>query len=99
MTPGWVGQVGGQSVEPVECGGSGDGAPVAPPGGGGCAVVSDAGGDADQLGDVGAEDLGDPVVDLRAGLVVAPAQAVADAGERGFGGRQGAFAGLGHGAG
>lgn len=43
--------------------------------------------------------LGDPVVDLLFGLVVAPAEAVADSGERVLGGGQGAFAGLGDGGG
>ena len=46
-----------------------------------------------------ADDLGDPVVDLLSGLVVAPAEAVADAGERVFGRGQGAFAGVGDGGG
>ena len=45
------------------------------------------------------DDLGDPVVDLLVGLVVAPAEAVADSGERVFGGGQGAVAGVGDGGG
>jgi len=82
-----VGGCGGQSAR------------VAAPGDGGGAVAGGAGGDGDQLGDVGPEDLGDPVVDLLLRLVVAPAAAVADAGERGLGAGQGAVAGLGDGAG
>ena len=61
---GWVGQVGGQGVKPVEGGGGGEGARVAAPGDGGGAVGGGAGGDGDQLGDVFADDGGDPVVDL-----------------------------------
>ena len=92
---GWVGQVGGQGIPPVEVGCGGQSARVAAPGDGGGAVGGGAGGDGDQLGDVGTEDLGDPVVDLLLSLVVAPAAAVADAGERGLGAGQGAVAGLG----
>ena len=76
--PGWVGQVGGQGVEPVVGGCAGDGVRVAVPGDGGFALVVDAGGDGDQVGDAVSDDLGDPVVDLLAGFVVAPAEAVAD---------------------
>src|SRR6201998_257203 len=96
---GWVGQVGGQGIKPVEAGCGGESTRGGAPGDGGGAVVGGAGGDGDQLGDVGAEDLGDPVVDLLFGLVVAPAAAVADAGERGFCAGQGAVAGLGDGGG
>ena len=65
----------------------------------GLSVVVDAGGDGDQVGDAVSDDLGDPVVDLLCGLVVAPAEAVADSGERVFGRGQGAFAGVGDGGG
>ena len=61
--------------------------------------VGDAGGDGDQVGDAGADDRGDPVVDLLAGLVVTPAETVADASERFLGPGQGAVAGVGDGGG
>src|SRR4029077_5880445 len=96
---GRVGQVGGDGVEPVESGRGGDGVGVALPGDGGCAVCGDAGGDGDQVGDAAADDGGAPVVDLLAGLVVTPAETVADASERFLGPGQGAVAGLGDGAG
>src|SRR5206468_9929908 len=46
---GWVGQVGGQRVEPVQRRGGGDGVGVAMPGDGGFVFVVDAGGDRDQV--------------------------------------------------
>ena len=96
---GRVGQVGGDGVEPVESGRGGDGVGVALPVDGGFAVGGGAGGDGDQVGDAGADDRGDPVVDLFFGLVVAPAETVADSGERVLGLGQGAVAGVGDGGG
>ena len=90
-----VGQGGGQGVEPVVAGGVVDGGLVAVPGDGGFGAVVDAGGDGDQPGDVLTDDLRDAGVDLGAGLVVAPAEAVADPGEVGFDLAEGTFAGLG----
>ena len=61
---GRVGQVGGQGIQPVEGGCGGQRARVGAPGDGGGAVAGGAGGDGDQLGEVGPEDLGDPVIDV-----------------------------------
>ena len=96
---GWVGQVGGDGVEPVEFGCGGEGFGVAAPVDGGFAGGVGAGGDRQQGRDAGADELGDAVLDLLAGLVVAPAEAVADAAQPVLGLGQGAFAGLGDGGG
>ncbi|HUL98805.1 MAG TPA: hypothetical protein VLU24_05190 [Mycobacterium sp.] len=64
LVAGWVGQVGGEGIKPVQRRCAGDGVGVAVPGDGGFALVVDAGGDGDQRADAVADDLGDPVVDL-----------------------------------
>ena len=87
-----VGEAGGERVDAVGPGGLADRLLVSLPGDRGAALAG-AGGDDEQVGERADEDLRDAPIDLRAGLVVATAEPVADPVELLLGARERPLAG------